>query len=405
MEWLRGQKFERPPIAVRVPDTMREVVAEMRAYSVLPQERLAARGRAWSDLGLGHSDAPGRLLRILAADLEGIGFEPQGNRLLVSPNRLTVEDFQPREGPHDPSTVLLMTGVRPDEPVVGHLLMHVRQRERAGRDPLEPTTDRLLAVMAWAEGEANLLAVRYLFEGMGLADEVMDLKMDPATLLGGALMPPANPELSAVETQLLGFIYDEGFIQAVNSYKAGGWKALDESMARRRTTRELLHPGAGPPEPFPDAGLPAMDGLRRIDEDSLGEQAIVVLISTLTGKDNLGLLAADGWAADRLLRFEREGDTSGEGQTEWLTRWSSAEEAADFEYAFGRLLAARFPEQQMEPGAQGERILRAGGRLFRTLRRERDFQVVIIPTAWEHALAGAPRPEKVSGTVSPRKGS
>ena len=52
VEKLRGERFDRPPLAVRVTDDMRNVAAEIRAFSVIDRDRLAARGRAWADVGL-----------------------------------------------------------------------------------------------------------------------------------------------------------------------------------------------------------------------------------------------------------------------------------------------------------------------------------------------------------------
>lgn len=334
---LRGESFDRPPVAVRAPDEMREVSAEIRAFNVLSRERLEARGRAWADLGLGRTASPALLLKALAGDLAGIAFDPQGNRLLVAPDRLTKEDFG-TEGELGPeATVLMMTGVRVDEPLVAHSLMHVRQLEREGSDLLVATTDAMLARSAWAEGEANLVAVRYLFEGMNLADEVMEFPLDPGELLDGRLMPPGLAALGSAERLLVRFVYEEGFQATVQAYRTGGWKAVDAARARARSCRDLLHPG----DSLPDVGgfpgpSPPRPGLRLADEDTLGEQVIFVLLSTLTGKDNLALLAAEGWNGDRLYRWEAPGGPAGQGVTEWRTRWSSADDATDFAYALGR---------------------------------------------------------------------
>ena len=98
VERLRGEAFIRPPFAVRVPEVMRDVAAEIRAFAVLPRDRVAARGRAWSAIGLGDADTPRNLLTTLAADLDGIGFDPQGNRLLVTPGRHIRFYYCRREG-------------------------------------------------------------------------------------------------------------------------------------------------------------------------------------------------------------------------------------------------------------------------------------------------------------------
>jgi hypothetical protein len=380
VERLRGQEYERPPIAVRAPDVMRQVAAEIRSLNALPRDRLEARGRAWAELGLGSASSPERLLRTLAEDLDGVGFDPGGNRLLVSPDMLTFDDFAFREDADPESTVLAMTGVRVDEPLVGHLLVHVRQLERDGADFLEETTDGLLARSAWAEGEANLLAVRYLFEGMGLADEVLGSSLDPGDFLDGRLVPSSLGGISGAEAGLVGFVYVEGFAQAVQRYLAGGWPALDRAMAAAVTTSDILHPERprAKAAAFPDP--PAIEGLELADVDSLGEQAIVVLISVLTGKDNLGLQAGDGWAGDRLYRWEPVAGSGGDGGvTRWITRWKSAEDAADFEYAMWRALAERFPGVEPRPIAENKKSLAADGRRFVIERAGTEVGVHITP--------------------------
>jgi len=387
---LRGEKFARPPLALRVPGDMRRVSADIRAFNVLSRDRLDARGRAWAEIGLGGSDSPRNLLRVLAADVEGIGFDVEGNRLLVAPELLPATDFEPNEEEIDPATVLMLTGVRPDEPLVGHYLMHVRQRERTGRDPLRPMTDELLASMAWAEGEANLVAVRYLFQGMDLADDMMAMNLNLEEVLDGRLLPSRLQELSGVAGGLARFVYLDGFDRAVAAYRSGGWKALEAAMASRRTTRGLLHPDKAvvPPVAFPAPSAPAIEGLRLVDEDSIGEQAIVVLVSALTGKDNLGLMAGDGWVGDRLYRWEAEGASGNgvEGLTEWVVRWESDAEAADFGYAFGRALEARFPGQALESPGDGRHSMALADRVFRVVRRGAEVRIRIAPTAWDARL-------------------
>jgi hypothetical protein len=378
VERLREQKFVRPPVAVRAPDQMRQVTAEIRMLSALRRERLEARGRAWAELGFGSASMPREAYLALCADLEGIGFDPEGNRLLVAPERLADSDFAPRKGEDDaPSTVLLMTGVRVDEPVVSHLLTHVRQRERLGGDWIADTTDGLLARAAWAEGEANVVAVRYLFGGMGLADDVLGESFDPADVLDGALLPPDLDELAPPVEALVRFVYEEGFAAAARTYRAGGWKALEREIARRGATSDLLHAGRQPREAAAVASEPPPQakGLALADEDTLGEQGVIVLVSTVTGKDNLALQAGDGWAGDRLYRYE--GEKPATAVTLWVTRWATADDAADFDYAVSRMLEARFPGKPPLTLETGERVLQTQDRIIRLTRGEREVRLQV----------------------------
>jgi hypothetical protein len=391
---LRGESFDRPPLAVRVPESMRRVAAEIRAYNVLPREQLVARGEAWHDVGLGEPDTAASLLVTLASDLEGIGFDPGGNRLLVSPDRLTEKDFLSEESEptqEENATVLMMTGVRPDEPLVGHMLMHVRQTERTGGDSLQPMTDQLLARAAWAEGEANLVAVRYLFSGLNLADEVILSGLDPGDFLDGGLLPPHLMWRPGPLGGLLRFVYLDGFAVAVEWYARGGWQGLSSAMTYGTTTRDVLHPEqAGKKIPdFAAPRPPAIDGVRLADEDSLGEQGIVVLVSTLTDKDNLALQAADGWNGDRLYRWQAPDGRS--VMTQWITRWVSSEEAADFEYGYARALRARFPNSALVNAAPGVRLLELPDRIYRVARDGLEVEIRVTPPDLDLLLHGETR--------------
>lgn len=381
IEAMRGQPFERPPVAVRAPAALWNTSAEIRAFSALQRSQLEARGRAWADIGLGNSASPARLMIALAGDLRGIWLDPEHNRVLVAPERLSARDFDPKEQVDGPSAVLMLTGVRRDEPLLAHQLIHVRQRERAGGDWLGPTTDVLLARAAWAEGEANLVAVRHLFMGLGLEDQVIELSADPADFLEGDLVPPALEPPSATVEALVRFVYLEGFARAVEAFRQGGWKGVDRAMAGAATTRDLLQPGKPRGErAFCDAtaASPA-PGLALADLDSLGQQGVIALLATLTGKDNLALIGADGWRGDCLYRWEPA--TGGAGITDWSTHWSSAEAAADFDYAFGRALEARYPGRPVSESIPGRRVLSLSDGVLRVTRDAAAVRIRVAPGA------------------------
>ncbi len=275
----------------------------------------------------------------------------------------------------------MSTGVRPDEPLVGHVLVHVRQLERSRADWLGATTDGTLARAAWAEAEANLLAMRYLFEGMGLADAAVGGGVDPANVLDGRLVPRFDG-LAGAERAMVEFVYGDGFDAAVSAFRADGFAGVVRSAGQRTTTRDLLHrreqPAARPAAATEPLTAPA--GFVLADEDVLGAYGIFVWVSTLTGKDNLALQAADGWVFDRLLRFEPQASGSPErGRTEWRTRWADEAALADFEYALVRSLEARFPGRTLSEAGPATRVLSTAERVFRIERESTELRLRIAP--------------------------
>jgi len=383
---LIGETFDRPPVAVRVTDPMREVAATIRVQRVVSSDRLAARGRAWADLGLGIDSTPQELWNLLAADLEDVGFDPEGNRLLVSPDRLTAQDFDPETGAEGASTVLMMTGVRPDEPLLVHLLLHVRQRERLGRDFLDTQTDRMLAAAAWAEGEANLTAVLFLFEGLGIQEDIVRMRVDPAALLDGSLVPAAVRGGQSVAAKMAQLVYAEGYDAAAAAYRDGAWDALRIQSVTRRTMRDLVHGTAAPETKYaPFAPLELGASWRELDTDTLGESAIAVLIAEQTGKDNLALLAAEGWLADQVVRWETDAAGPTWGITQWNTRWVGEEDAAEFLEAFVRGLRRRFPDAEWTESEAGGGSLVGGGRKYTLGWAGSAVSVLVAPPGWAPA--------------------
>jgi hypothetical protein len=312
------------------------------------------------------------LVVAIVRDVPGMMLDASRERLLVDPQRLL-----PDAGRGDPeadpdAAILLATGVAPDEPLAGHYLAHAFLDGPAGETPV--TTDALLAWRALAEGSANLAALVLLFEGVGLESEVVSGALRPEEVLGGNLVPGTMRSASPVVSHLLEFVYLDGFAQAAALAGKGGFSRLTQERKTRRTTRDVLHVDRVPvpPAEIEQPALPAGLGLAQIDRDSLGEQGVISLVSLLTGKDNLGLIAGDGWVADALWRFEPgPGSTTkaGEGVTIWGTRWKTDEDAADFAYGMERCLQSRFAgEPLIEDPLRGGRVLRRPDRVYRIER-------------------------------------
>jgi len=192
-------------------------------------------------------------------------------------------------------------------------------------------------------------------------------------------LPPGLGDLAAPVAALVRFVYEDGFAAATQVYRQGGWEGLGQAMQRRTTTRDLIHAGG---EPLVAVALsveppgPAR-GLALRDEDTLGEQGVIVLVSTVTGKDSLALQAGDGWVADRLYRWEPEDPAVPGGVTLWVTRWATDDDAADFDYSVGRMVEARFPGRPPVALATGERVLQTPDRIIRHTRQGREVRLQI----------------------------
>ena len=351
-----------PPVAVRATQDLIRIAVEIRGRSMLPAEQLAARDRAWADLGFPRPDVPTSALTHLAGDIAGVGLDAAGNRLLVDVDRLTDEDFF-GEQPNDPTIALLLaTGVRPDEPTMVHALMHLVQHQR-GRTVGETTTDALLAAAALEEGEANLVAVMYLFKAMGLQRNILALGYTPDQALAGALMPIGFEGAPELDRQILNFVYMDGFEALSWIWQAAGWEGVDRFIGRSRATHDLLHMDRPPARTvLPEPVLPELPaGYTVRDRDSLGELGIVMLVNAMTGKENLGPQAGDGWLADRMLRLET--DQGGKGVTVWLSRWRDKKQAEEFLQLYRR---------GPEPAAGLDRTSRRNGS---------DVEILVIPSS------------------------
>lgn len=402
----RGETFDRKPMAIRSPDSMASLVAEARAYRVVGPQRLEARGRAWNDIGFGGPASPTLLWLTLAQDLPGIDLDADGSRLLVSPGVLTgadygvevdeaifvpdgeggVHEFHPDRDdanePDDAETLsagefLLATGVRPDEPLLAHYLMHLRQLERSGEDSIRETTDGLLAASAWAEGEANLVSLYFLFQGVGLVRTVLTGPVGPGDFLDGRLIPEAVRRATPLDAALLAFVYEDGYDFAIQRWRAAGWGVFEAPPPT--TTREFLLPGKPAirlewPEPVAPAA-----GLELRDTDRLGQHAIVSLVSIWTGRTGSSIAAARGWAGDRLTRWERSPD---DGVTVWETRWETEANARDFLAAYTEAVERREPSTRpAETSAPRTTVLRSRFRQVTITREGARVRIDIEPAS------------------------
>jgi hypothetical protein len=390
---IRGAVPTKVPLAVRSDPEARREAARARRDAVLPPARLAARGRAWADVGLGRAGDAATFYLVLAADLEDFVPSADGTQLLVAEGRLSGADFGGEGGDAAAADLLFATGVRADEPAVAHVATHVLQDERGVPPGMRETTDATLAASAWREGEANLVALLLLYGGMGLQSEVVSGTVPPEGYREGDLIarPPARSTTAL--GRLLDFVYSEGFAAAAARLREGGWAALDAAAAEGGGTSALLHPGRPARKiaaiPPPDLGLPG--DYRLVDRDALGEYAVGILVAEGTGKENLGWIAAEGWDGDALFRYE--GAEAGEGVTLWHLRFRSEADAEDFRYGMARVLSGG--DGPPAEGGASEQAFPAGGRVARLFRRGAEVEFRAAPAGLDAKLGSlSPAPSQ-----------
>jgi hypothetical protein len=389
-------------VAQRSDEATRRAEVTARASRILPADVAAARGRAWSDLGLGAGTEPADLVAAIEYDLSGMTFDATRRRLLVDPERVREDAGHGDPNADQDASILLATGVAPDEPMLAHYVTHALLDGRAPAQPV--TTDALLARAALSEGSANLAALGFLFGGVGLESEVLSGAVHPEDALGGRLVSEGIRSAAPVVAGLLQFVYLDGFAQAASIARQGGWPRLAQERGRRLTTRDVLHVDRPAVAEVTIAAptLPPELGLALVDRDTLGEQGIVTLVGLLTGKDNLGLIAGDGWLGDVVWRYEPGAGSKvavGEGATIWVSRWQSDEDAKDFAYAVERCLQARFPGQAIvDDPERGGRSLPRPDRVYRLDRGGNEVTVRVVTPATDAKMA--PKPKK-KGTERP----
>ncbi|HET90867.1 MAG TPA: hypothetical protein ENN99_09050 [Chloroflexi bacterium] len=234
-----------------------------------------------------------------------------------------------------------------DQALLAHAYIHALQDQQFGlgaMDDRASTTDAVLAVRAFVEGDASLVTAFYQYGDPAVADWEHLL-----TLIMQAEQPSYGQLLERVETwtQIQRFPYWEGrrFVQAL--FEAGGWEGVNRAYINPpRSTAQVLHPeryleGTGNPGRVvvPDLGGVLGEGWRVLLQDTQGEFVIRLYLASLLPEDT-AVRAAAGWSGDTCVIWEHR---DGRRVFVWRTIWEDTEEAAEFETALVQLI----PQQHL----------------------------------------------------------
>ncbi len=235
-------------------------------------------------------------------------------------------------------------GLVPPSLIAIHELTHALQDQRfaiGARDrDLRDDWDAALAYHAVIEGEATLVMIAALVEGVAPLDVIVDndvlLSRMSEAAQSDLLVAPGAPRYFV---ESLKFPYLAGLRLVMQAYKRGGWKTVDVLHENPpRTTREVLHPE----EYFAriDSGLrPVVDSLNPRAISGVSPFAVQELgefhWSFLLGEEN-----ARGLRGDRVAIIN---DAFCQSTVLVDTSWDSMSQARAFRIAYADFLASREP--------------------------------------------------------------
>lgn len=281
---------------------------------------------------------------------------------------------------------------------------------------LEDHDDRLQAFKSLVEGEAQLVGMSHMFKRMGRGD--VDLAQWNRMQEAMMNMPGAEAqklrETPAFLVENMMFPYTQGaeFVQAIQ--RKYGWERLTAAFRDPPTsTEQILHPEKfletprdEPVELFlSDLEGPLGEGVEELDEGTLGEWNVVLLLRALGVSKRDAARGAAGWDGDAYAGFRTK---DGRVVVLWLSTWDSAEEAAEFEGMYRPALQKRGGKDHLERrGAEVLWIHGASEAELPSLRR-RGFAAVKATIQLEPLPGFVERPaveEFTPGAAAPAPGA
>lgn len=312
VEKVRGASFREPVASAFLPESELETVLARKLVEELPVpfETYAA---SLDAIGLidASPDLLARLTRLYTRQVVGF-YDPSERKFYVVPERA-------RDGEGEAGGLM-------EQLLLVHELTHALQDQRLGLDArlksLRDSTDALLALQAFLEGEATILMTEALLASV--PDEVRDsFGPDPLGPLLGSLDDPAAVEgaegVPEFLVRELVFPYASGTAWVRHLRAKGGWAAVDAAYASLpSTTREILRPGVplAPRRRLSPAERPSPErvpaGTAAAYSDTLGEWVLRALLER-AGAGEDAAPAAAAWQDDRVVFFAAKGSPPGQG--------------------------------------------------------------------------------------------
>lgn len=354
VEKIRHARFRAPVASALLPEKELDSVLGRKLVEDLP---VPFETYASSLVSLGLIDpAPDlfpRLKRLYTRQVVGF-YDPAEKRFYVVPERS--------------SDVAGPAGELMEQLLLAHELTHALQDQRLGLDrrmrELKDSTDALLALQAFLEGEATVLMTDALVESAPKETREA-LGADPlAQVLSGLDSSSAVEGAEGVPeffVQELVFPYAAGTAWVREKKRQGGWAAVDAAYHHLpSTTREILRPGTTPaprkllaPADLPGSAVPT--GAAASWPDTLGEWVLGTLLERGGAADARDAAAA--WQDDRAVFWT----PAGAGPDApvgflWRVRASSATGAKRIAALLSPLYAGRRAPERPSVTARGDLV-------------------------------------------------
>ena len=310
VEKVRGVTFRAPVSSALLPEKDLDAVLGRKLVEDLPVP-FETYSASLVSLGLVDPtpDLFPRLKRLYTRQVVGF-YDPAEKRFFVVPERS--------------GDVAGPAGDLLEQLLLAHELTHALQDQRLGLDrrmrDLKDSTDALLALQAFLEGEATVLMTDALVESVP-EEARATLGSDPlGQILSGLESSSAVEGAEGVPeffVKELVFPYSAGTEWVRQRKKAGGWAAVDAAYRQLpSTTREILRPGT---TPAPRKRLASSDrpdpGSFKVAEgaswsDTLGEWVLGFLLER-AGAGEAARDAAAAWQDDRAFFYVPRGAEPG----------------------------------------------------------------------------------------------
>lgn len=291
-------------------------------------------------------------------------------------------------GLYDPSTKTLY--VKTDFPIeaplgrmiLAHEITHAMQDQDSnllglGVEDVDDS-DRALAVLAIAEGDATLLMTEYMTQNGNPLSMLMDLPRMMSLDQGKFNEAPA----AIRETVLFPYMKGMQFFKTLDGRTrqhpgrrdpgGAGWRGeifKDPPI----TTTQILHPEKYLANEKPVAiDLPLADHATTSTLNVMGEFGISLLLNPLLGEAR-ATQAAAGWNGDKLLLADFPAESAGVGPRRvlhWVTRWETPQDAQEFATALEDAFKARYPTGLTLTGDPNDRRAKIGPIELEILRPE-----------------------------------